>query len=238
MVDMSITIIALNEEALLPGCLAAARRSADAAAPLSVEIVVVDNGSTDGTARAAAEGGADAVVSEPRRGIAAARLAALAASRGDLVAFLDADTVLPRGWVAAAAANFSNPSVVAASGPLRFYDMPRRYDRAAALFYAAARIAHRALPTVQGGNYAARRAALTSTGALESGIEFWGEDTAAAVALSGAGKIVLDPRMVVLTSGRRLRGQGAARTVFSYVANYLAVHALGRPVSRRRADYR
>lgn len=52
--------------------------------------IVVDNGSTDGTAEIAAELGA-IVVREPRRGFGAACFAGLSAATGDLVCFMDCD---------------------------------------------------------------------------------------------------------------------------------------------------
>ncbi len=56
------------------------------------QVVVVDNGSTDGSAAVAAGYGPEVeVVAEPRPGIGAARNAAIAAARGEFVAFLDAD---------------------------------------------------------------------------------------------------------------------------------------------------
>jgi glycosyltransferase involved in cell wall biosynthesis len=56
----------------------------------SVEVIVVDNGSTDATAEEAAAGGAR-VVSEPRRGYGYACAAGVAAARTDLLVFLDGD---------------------------------------------------------------------------------------------------------------------------------------------------
>lgn len=55
--------------------------------------VVVDNGSTDGSARIAGELGAH-VVHEPRRGFGAACHAGLLAAKADLVAFCDCDATL------------------------------------------------------------------------------------------------------------------------------------------------
>lgn len=52
--------------------------------------IVVDNGSTDGSADVAADHGA-LVVSEPQRGFGAACAAGLAAASADVVAFCDAD---------------------------------------------------------------------------------------------------------------------------------------------------
>ena len=88
--DVTVIIPALNEEASLPSVLADL--------PTVGRAIVVDNGSTDGTARLAAEGGA-LVVAEPQRGYGAACLKGLAAIREwagsgrppRVVVFLDAD---------------------------------------------------------------------------------------------------------------------------------------------------
>lgn len=58
------------------------------------QVVVVDNGSSDGSAEVARGfGSAVELVSEPRPGVGAARNAALRAARGDCIGFLDADDV-------------------------------------------------------------------------------------------------------------------------------------------------
>ncbi len=77
---------AFNEEAALPGVLK------ELAAVGAAQIIVVNNGSSDGTAEVARRGGAE-VVSEPRRGYGQACLAGMAALRRDItvVVFMDAD---------------------------------------------------------------------------------------------------------------------------------------------------
>ncbi len=82
---VSVVIPALDEEQSLPLVLDALPRD------LIHEIVVVDNGSTDATARVAAEHGAR-VVPEPVRGYGNACLTGIAAlDAPDIVAFLDGD---------------------------------------------------------------------------------------------------------------------------------------------------
>ncbi|MEO3807613.1 glycosyltransferase family 2 protein [Sphaerisporangium sp. B11E5] len=61
--------------------------------PDGYRAIVVDNGSTDGSAAVAARLGAT-VVGEPRRGFGAACHAGLLAARGDVVCFMDADASL------------------------------------------------------------------------------------------------------------------------------------------------
>lgn len=61
--------------------------------PEGYEALVVDNGSTDGSAGVAAELGAR-VVSEARRGFGSACWTGLAAAGGDVVCFMDADASL------------------------------------------------------------------------------------------------------------------------------------------------
>jgi hypothetical protein len=82
--SVGVIIPALNEEKALPCVLADLPAGVD-------EVLVVDNGSTDGTAAVALAGGVR-VVSEPRRGYGSACLRGLAGiGRHDVIVFLDAD---------------------------------------------------------------------------------------------------------------------------------------------------
>lgn len=84
----AVLIPALNEEEALPAVLEGLR------ATRADRVVVVDNGSTDGTAEVARRGGAE-VVSEPKRGYGAACLAGIArlaeGTPPDVVVFMDGD---------------------------------------------------------------------------------------------------------------------------------------------------
>ena len=80
---VTVVLPALDEAAALPAALAGF--------PRGIDLVVVDNGSTDGTAAVALAHGAR-VVREPRRGFGAACLAGVLASpHAGVIAFADAD---------------------------------------------------------------------------------------------------------------------------------------------------
>lgn len=105
---------------MLARCLASL--SSQVAEPGQVEVLVVDNGSTDGTADLLGEwqrGDADRrVVAEPRRGLVHARNAALEASDRDVVIFADDDALTPPAWARAHLVAYQDPSVGAAGGPV------------------------------------------------------------------------------------------------------------------------
>jgi len=88
-VRVSVVIPCLNEAESIAQCVTAARRVLDEH-DLDGEVVVVDNGSDDGSGELAARAGAR-VVDEPRRGYGSAYLAGFAAARGEHIVMIDAD---------------------------------------------------------------------------------------------------------------------------------------------------
>src|SRR5919204_2380187 len=86
---VSVVIPCLDEAETIAECVTRARAALDAGG-LAGEVIVVDNGSTDGSGDLARGAGA-LVVEEPRRGYGSAYLAGLAIARGDYIVMLDAD---------------------------------------------------------------------------------------------------------------------------------------------------
>jgi glycosyltransferase involved in cell wall biosynthesis len=84
-----VVIPCLDEAETIAECVARARAALDESG-LEGEVIVVDNGSTDGSGDLARAAGA-LVVEEPRRGYGSAYLAGLAVVQGDYVVMLDAD---------------------------------------------------------------------------------------------------------------------------------------------------
>ena len=90
---ISVIIPCYNEAELLPRLLTSIEtaRRAFSGGPDAVEVVVADNGSTDGTAGIAEASGYQVASSTIRR-IGAVRNAGAAVARGAVVAFIDADS--------------------------------------------------------------------------------------------------------------------------------------------------
>lgn len=118
MPSLSVVIPALDDAEMLTRCLqdlAAQLRPAD-------EIVVVDNGSSDGTADVARAAGAR-VVEQPQRGIWPAASAGYDAATGDIIARLDADSRPPADWLLHIEAELVDaPEVGVLTGRGVFYD--------------------------------------------------------------------------------------------------------------------
>lgn len=130
------------------------------------EVVVVDNGSSDASARVAQDAGARVIRCE-RPGIPAASSAGYDAATGDLILRLDADCIPAQTWVETMAAGFAGrPDVSVFTGGARFVDGPLALRTWLAAVYLGAYAAV-TVPTLGhlplfGSNLAFRRAAWQS----------------------------------------------------------------------------
>lgn len=129
---LSVIIPTLESETMLGPTLAAVT---DDEAPFALEVVVSDGGSADGTRALAEARGCRVVAGPPGRGRQLA--AGAAASRGDWLLFLHADTVLERGWSEAVRRFVADPANAGRAGHFRLaLDDPspaaRRIERLAA----------------------------------------------------------------------------------------------------------
>jgi glycosyltransferase involved in cell wall biosynthesis len=86
---VSVVIPCLDEAETIAECVTRARAVLDEGGQAG-EVIVVDNGSADGSGDLARAAGA-LVVQEPRRGYGSAYIAGLAVARGDYIVMLDAD---------------------------------------------------------------------------------------------------------------------------------------------------
>lgn len=242
---LSFVIPAYNEEAYLPGCLESILVQT-CGLPHPVEIIVVNNASTDRTRQVAELYPGVRVVDEPRKGLTHARQAGFAASSGELIANIDADCRLTPGWVNRVLAAFdATPALASLSGPLVYFDLRPSQRALVNVFYSAAfaacfinRRILRVGSMVQGGNFVLNRSALESIGGFNLGISFYGEDTDIARRLHAVGEVRFTFALKMLSSGRRLKHEGIVATGARYSANYLSTIYFKRPVTHTHNDIR
>jgi glycosyltransferase involved in cell wall biosynthesis len=128
---LSVIIPAYNEERWLPATLEHLRLSMSRlGAP--VEVVVVDNQSTDGTRAVASRLGA-AVISERVHNVARVRNTGAAAATGGVLVFLDADTLVPENFLPRIAEAMADPACMGGA-----VDVVHRPQRAVVGAYLAA----------------------------------------------------------------------------------------------------
>jgi len=154
---ISVVIPARDDAVALRRCLTELARQS--VPPL--EVVVVDNASSDNTAEVARSFGAR-VVEEPRVGIPAAAGTGYDAARGDVIGRLDADSRPRRDWVERIADRMErNPDLAAVTGTGVFYDLPPLWRHVMELVYLGAYylLAHLALghTALWGSSMALRR---------------------------------------------------------------------------------
>jgi glycosyltransferase involved in cell wall biosynthesis len=117
---ISIVIPVYNEAEALAACLESVARQT----VKPFEVIVVDNNCTDGSMAVAQSYPFVRIVSEPRQGIVYARRRGYDAVRGDVIARIDADTVLPPDWLAHIAGFYDNSDRQAAfTGGAAFYNV-------------------------------------------------------------------------------------------------------------------
>lgn len=119
---LSIVIPVLNSEKTLGACLAAI--AAQKLPRSAYEIVLADAGSTDRTLEIARAAGVDRIVPNPLKTGEAGKTAGIKAARGDVIALVDSDNILPDpAWLARMLAPLADPDVIATE-PVAYTSRP------------------------------------------------------------------------------------------------------------------
>ncbi|MBV8959621.1 MAG: glycosyltransferase [Actinobacteria bacterium] len=197
---VSVVIPAHNERRVIAKTLAVLRDLDDG----PMEVIVVDDGSTDGTADIARRFGVT-VLEQPRRGKATALNVGIGRARGEIVVVLDADTLVTPGFLAAMLPHFDDPSVGAVAGNVKVGNRRTLLARLQALEYVTslnldrrAQAAVGVVAVVPGAAGAFRRRALVDVGGYPT--ETLVEDMDLTVMLLRAGwHVPYEPRAVART---------------------------------------
>jgi glycosyltransferase involved in cell wall biosynthesis len=208
--DVSVVIPARNAGSTIERCLAAL---ADQTVSFG-EVIVVDDGSSDGTADIARRMGAT-VVTQGHGGAGAARNRGARAASGDLLLFTDADCAPRRDWVERLVAALGEEGVVAARGVCTS-DQDEAVARFAQLEYDEKHrqlARRRYVDLVSTDSAAYRRETFSEFGGFDEGfVASEDQDLSFRIARSGL-KIVFEPGAVV-THRHRPTLRGYARRKF------------------------
>ncbi|HEY8545743.1 MAG TPA: glycosyltransferase family 2 protein, partial [Acidimicrobiales bacterium] len=166
--------------------------------PWGLEVIVVDDGSTDGTGDIVERLGLPGVwvIRQPNGGKPAALNAAIAAARTEVVVLVDGDTVFRPDTVDRLVAPFDDPRVGAVSGNAKVWNRRSLLGRWQHIEYVMGfnldrrlLALARAIPTVPGAVGAFRLAALRQVGGVSA--DTLAEDTDLTIAVTRAGWRVL-----------------------------------------------
>ncbi len=201
---VSVVVPAFNEAAVIE---ATVRSLAASDYPASLEIVVVDDGSTDQTAAVVERLGLPCVrmIRQDNTGKAGALNTAIANARHDIIVGVDADTVFEPETVRLLVAALAAPGVGAVAGNTKVANRDRRLGRWQHIEYVIGFNLDRRLydvlscmPTVPGAVGAFRREALDAVGMFSS--DTVAEDTDITIALGRAGwRVAYEARAVAHT---------------------------------------
>ncbi len=215
--DVSVIIPAYKERAYIGQTLESVRHQDFRG---SREVILVDNGSTDGTAHAVRKNFPWVTVhEESRRGTNYARECGRCKATGEILAFTDADTRPPRQWLSNGVRFLRQSDAVALTGPYLFYDGMPRHQLFAHLqrwiFFPMTRaLVERSGGSLMfGANMFIKADALARVGGIDTRFTFDGDDVAIAVQLASVGRILYRHDILVYTSARTFVRNGMVRTI-------------------------
>lgn len=218
---VSIVIPAYNEEAYIRACL---ESLAQQTTKHPFEVIVVDNGSTDGTMRVSQEFVTVLplrLMTEKRKGRGAARHTGYRHARGEIILSTDADAIVPPDWIETMTKPFTVPNVIGVTGTCYITDRSWLANTIFNLIQPTAMWLHRAAFGsfwVLGSNGAIRKTAYRKSGGFNTILNSQ-EDTQLSLILRQYGKIVYVARSRVLTSGRRFK-RGIFFGLFEYIRSF------------------
>lgn len=215
----SVTVIipVYNDAARLASCL---QSLASQDYPGEVDVLVVDNGSSDHPNRALAGHPKVRLLDEARPGSYAARNRALAEARGAVLAFTDADCLPQPGWLSAGVrALLARPGIGLVGGPVELF--PAGSDDARGLTLAETHEAVYGFPQedyVRRGHFSATanllttRAVVERVGPFPEGVRSGGDQAWGRLVHAAGLEAVYEPAAVVRHPMRRELRELAAKT--------------------------
>jgi glycosyltransferase involved in cell wall biosynthesis len=234
---ISLIIPAHNEEKYIENCLLSVQKNGKD----FFEVIVIDNVSTDKTSEIVKSFSFARVVHESQKGLPFARNRGIKEAKGDIIAYADADTQIPKGWVKKIIKEFQkDKKMVSMSGPYIYYDVSMLQKILVWMYWIILAwpsylfIGYMAVL----GNFVARKDALEKVGGFNQDVVFYGDDTDISKKLHKLGKVKFFQTFYMLSSARRLKGEGILITAYRYVINFLWIVFMNKPKTKIYKDIR
>lgn len=242
----SIIIPAYNEEKNIGCCLISVFSQKEAP---EYEVIVVDNASSDGTARVVQENFPLArLIYEPKKGVTLARNRGATLARGETLVFVDADVVLPLRHLKKIAAKFRNDGkLILVSGPhlytidsnfyirfflsfvYRFLASPAEYFFNRFLNLAS---------SLNAGNFAVLKTHFQKVGGFNEKIAFFGDEADLSLKLRKLGKVRFFLDLGAASSARRFKKEGLLKLFLKYTLNVVWPVFFKKPFTKDYLDIR
>ncbi len=213
--ELTVIVPTYNEEAMVGKCLAALDKQKNR----DFELIVVDGKSKDKTVEIAKKY-SDRIIFDKGKGTAAARNLAVKGIKTKVVAFTDADTIVPPDWTDIIVSRFGNEKLVGMGGPLKPLDGEFKDD----IFFTMANCLYILSATFRfyqfpGSNCAYRLSAYRRAGGFREDFKIL-DDLEFSARMSGFGNEIFDLKMAVKTSARRMNHRDYFHVIRQFARGY------------------
>jgi glycosyltransferase involved in cell wall biosynthesis len=214
---VSVVIPTLNEEKYIEPTLRALRSQNYKE---KYEVIVVDSNSKDRTVEIAKKF-ADKVIVTERKGVSVGRNLGAKHAKGEILFFVDADTILLPNVILTVVKKFNQKSVVGVSVPLIGDDLKKNvlYFFGAAIYNLLTKIE---LQPIYAVCFACRKEAFWKAGGFDENLKV-AEDVELGSQLKKLGKILYVTDTFVVTSTRRLKKWNIVKQLKAWPLGYLSI---------------
>lgn len=201
---ITVVVPAFNEEKYLRYCLESLRKQSYRS---NLEMIVVDNNSTDKTPQVAKEFGAE-VISEKKQGYVFALKRGMDEAKGEIIAVTDADCEVAPNWLDKIAKAFRDKKIIGVTGNCRLSSSSKSFEDVSHImfhFFLVGTFRMRK-PNMNGLNCAIRRDIYKKIGGIDTRFTM-SPDVDLGMRLKKYGKVVYLKDLIVTTSARRFENR-------------------------------
>jgi len=199
---ITLIIIAHNEEKFIGDCLLSIQKYGKEIS----EVIVVNNGSTDRTALIVKSFPNIKLINEDKNKLSPAMNQGWSEATGDLIAFIDGNTKIPKSWTRKILQEFESKNTVSLSGPYIYYDHSFLKKFSTWIYWMFLGWPLYILTGYKpvSGNFVVRKSALAKIGGFNENIPFYGNHIDTLKKLHKIGKTKFMQSFYILSSSKKI----------------------------------